>query len=67
MNIFEDKKLRFHGVGENPLKFIGIMQHGILTAQFGYRYENFAKSGDGHNPSDNTSLTRSPSELGSFK
>ncbi|MCL2473332.1 MAG: hypothetical protein FWF23_00240, partial [Alphaproteobacteria bacterium] len=65
-NIFEDPCLNFHGIQENPLKFIGIMQHGILNAESGNKSEFFVISFNNLNGTKGVSLVVSPMMYNSF-
>ena len=67
MNILNDTSLRFHGVGHNILKFISILEHGILTENDSKKTQLYTKNYGGYNQSNMVSTTTSPSEHGTFK
>ena len=66
MNILEDKSLRFHGVGHNILKFISILENGILTKNDSKNTELYTKNYGGYNQDNMVSTTISPSEFGTY-
>ena len=67
MNILEDKSLRFHGVGHNILKYISILQNGILTKLDSSKSELYSKNFGGYNQNNMISMAISPSVYGTYK
>ncbi len=67
MNILEDKSLRFHGVGHNILKYISILQNGILTKIDSVKSELYSKNYGGYNQNNMISMAISPSVFGTYK
>ena len=66
MNILEDKSLRFHGVGHNILKYISILQNGILTKLDSSKSELYSKNFGGYNQNNMISMAISPSVYGTY-
>lgn len=66
MNILNDTNLRFHGVGHNILKFISILEHGILTEDDSKRTKLYTKNYGAYNKSNMVSITISPFTYGTF-
>jgi hypothetical protein len=61
MNILDDKQLRFHGVGQNLLKYISILENGIVTRNHSRNIEAYTKNYDGYNADSMISIVMSPS------
>ena len=56
MSILNNSELRYHGIGENVIKLIGILEHGILCQNDSQKSTEYQKNYDGYNQSNMVSL-----------
>ena len=56
MSILNDSNLRYHGIGENLIKLIGIMKNGILCQKDSQKATEYQKNYGGYNKPDMVSL-----------
>jgi len=61
MNILQDKDLRFHGICQNIIKYISILENGILTQKDSSKADGYVRNYNGCNEKQNISLAISPS------
>jgi len=57
MNILQDKDLRFHGICQNIIKYISILENGILTQKDSSKADGYVRNYNGCNEKQNISDT----------